>query len=66
MRDAKLKAAIYESGKTSKQVAMEAGIHPSYLSMATSGRYILDQTQKKAVAKVLRKSVAELFGKKGG
>jgi len=61
MRNIKLKAAIFKSGKTSRQIAKEAGLSPSILSMATTGRYILDEEKKKAVAQVLKCEVWELF-----
>ena len=60
-RNVKLKAAIFKSGKPSKQVANESGLSPSTLSMATTGRYILDDSQKKSVARVLKCEVWELF-----
>jgi hypothetical protein len=60
-KNIKLKVAIFESGKTSKQVAIEAGISPSFLSMATTGRYIMDRNQKRNIAKVLGKDTQDLF-----
>ena len=60
-RNVKLKAAIFESGHTSREIAEKAGIHPSFLSMATTGRYILDDRQKARVAKVLGKKTKDLF-----
>ena len=62
-KNAKLKAAIFESGHTSREIAEKAGIHPSFLSMAKTGRYILDDRKKARIASVLGKSVKDVFEK---
>jgi lambda repressor-like predicted transcriptional regulator len=56
-----LLVAVKKSGKTQKAVAKKAGIQPSILSLAISGRYLLDNKQKRAIAKVLNHTVEELF-----
>jgi len=61
MRNVKLKAAIYESCKTTKQIAEEANMSQALVSLATTGRYDLSDRHKKAIADVLNKSVSDLF-----
>ena len=60
-RNVALRMAIFETGKTITEVAKESKVHRSLLSMATTGRYILDDEQKERVAAALGKPVDELF-----
>jgi hypothetical protein len=58
----KLLKAIKESPERyQKKVAEKAKIQPSLLSMAINGRYILNSNQKRSIAKVLNRTVEELF-----
>jgi len=61
MRDAKLKAAIFEDGRTLIQLAADAKLPPMYISLACSGRYNLDEEQKAKLARALKKPQGELF-----
>jgi len=60
-RNIKLKAAIYASGRTSKQIAKEAGLSPAVLSQATTGRLVLTESERVAVARALTLRVADIF-----
>jgi hypothetical protein len=59
----KTKAKIVESGKTLKQVAKEAGIHPTLLSLAIGGRYNLKDSEKAAIAEAVGRPVDEVFSR---
>lgn len=58
----KLKDAIMADGRKQYLIAGLAGINETLLSKFAIGRRIPTEVQKKALAKVLRKSVRELFG----
>jgi transcriptional regulator with XRE-family HTH domain len=60
-KNAKLKAAFFETGKTLREVAAETDISRPYLSLATAGRLILTDEEKLRVAKALNRTVEELF-----
>ncbi len=58
---AKLKGAIFESGKTQTEVARLSGINQTYLSQAIQGRLILRADEQRRIARVLKLNPAELF-----
>lgn len=56
-----LKMAVIKDGRKQSEIAKAAGIAETYFSMAISGRLLLRDDEKKAIAKALHKPVAELF-----
>lgn len=60
-RNIKLKVAIWDSQKTQSQIAAEAGVNRTYLSLALNGKFILSDNQKIAIARVLGCEVEKLF-----
>jgi hypothetical protein len=56
-----LDKAILISGKKKKFVAIEAGIGPGRLSRIIHGDAVARESEKLALARVLRKDVKELF-----
>jgi DNA-binding XRE family transcriptional regulator len=61
MLNTPLKMAIFTSGLTQWTVAEKAGIHESRFSKIVRGRLAANDDEKKAIARVLRKRVEELF-----
>ena len=55
-----LHKAIFESGMSQGDVAIKAKVPTAYLSRAVSGRLLLDEAHVKRIAKVLKKTPAEL------
>lgn len=56
-----LKETIYDSGLRQGVVAEQAGIPENRLTQAVTGRCRLSDAEKKKLAKILKKTVAELF-----
>ena len=56
-----LKIAIVESGMSQFDVAEAAKLHDSYLSMLVNGRRQPSDAVRKAIARVLKRKVGELF-----
>ena len=65
MRTTPLKKIIYKSGYRQGYVAEQAGIPENRLTQAVTGRYDLSAHEQKRLAKVLNKTVAELFPEEG-
>ncbi len=61
MRPTALKETIYDSGLRQGFVANQAGIAENRLTQAVTGRCKLTDAEKKKLAKILKKTVAELF-----
>ena len=57
----KLKDAIMADGRKQYLIADLAGINETKLSKIVMGRRVETKNEKKALAKVLKKSVRELF-----
>lgn len=56
-----LKLAIFGSGITQIRIAKQIGIHESRLSRIIRGHDEPSEAEKKAIARVLRRPVTELF-----
>jgi DNA-binding XRE family transcriptional regulator len=56
-----LKIECIKAGKTQKQVAREAGINPTLLSMHIHGRYNFSDAEKLAIAEVLNLRIDQIF-----
>lgn len=56
-----LKFAIIESGTSQTVVAAKAEMHESKLSQIINGHRVASETERKRIAKVLRRPVQELF-----
>jgi transcriptional regulator with XRE-family HTH domain len=56
-----LKSTLFENGKTMSELSKETGIPRAYLSLACSGRMLLSDDEKAAIARNLKKTVSELF-----
>lgn len=61
MRLTALKTIIYSSGYRQRYVAEQAEIPENRLAQAVTGRCRLTDAERQALAKVLKKTVAELF-----
>ena len=61
-RNAELKLAIFTSGRRQVDIAEKTGIHESRLSNIINGRAEPNDDEKKAIARVLRRPVEQLFG----
>lgn len=57
----KLKAAFFENETTAREVSRDTGIPEAYISQAIHGRYVLDEDQKRRIAKSLNLNPEELF-----
>lgn len=56
-----LKIAIIESGLSQVDIAAAVDLHESRLSQIVNGRRDASDTEKKALARVLKRKVAQLF-----
>lgn len=56
-----LKIEIIKSGLLIKEVVEKSGVNMNYVSMACNGRITLKHEDQRAIAKVLKKPVKELF-----
>jgi transcriptional regulator with XRE-family HTH domain len=61
MKNLALKIAIVESGLSQVDVAVAADIHESKLSTIVNGRREASAAEQKALARVLKRKVTELF-----
>lgn len=59
---ARLRDAIFRSRRTQKDIAEAVGITPAEMSKIVHGRVNPTEAEEKAIAKVLRQPVGELFG----
>jgi transcriptional regulator with XRE-family HTH domain len=56
-----LKTVLFSSGTTQLTVAQRTGIHESRLSKIIRGHVEPSETERKLIARVLRKPILELF-----
>lgn len=64
MENPEVKVAIIRSGRKAYEIAMELGWDRTKLSSIISGYYTPDSAEKRQLAKVLGRSVQELFTNK--
>ena len=57
----KLKVAIIEAGLTQREVAKRIGMHDTKLSAIINEYRLPSEDEQRAIAKVLRKPVGDLF-----
>jgi transcriptional regulator with XRE-family HTH domain len=60
-RQTKLKAALFESGVTQRELAGKTGIPANYISRFLSGRFNLTEEEKAKIGQALRRPISELF-----
>ena len=59
-----LKMAVFDSGLKSFEAARKAGLRPATFSAIVNEHIPPTEKQKKAIAKVFKKRVSQLFGEK--
>ncbi|MBT6718105.1 MAG: helix-turn-helix transcriptional regulator [Nitrospina sp.] len=64
MCNKRLKIAIIESGKKGYEIARQLDWHPTKVSQIVIGAYTPSSVEKRQLAKVLGRSVHELFANK--
>ena len=61
MKNANLKAALFEEGITQRDLSQKTGIPRAYISLAINGKFNLDSEQKQKISVVLARDERELF-----
>jgi transcriptional regulator with XRE-family HTH domain len=61
MKNANLKAALFEEGITQRDLSQKTGIPRAYISLAINGKFNLDSEQKQKISVVLARDERDLF-----
>lgn len=60
-KNLKLLVALKRAGLTQRALALQTGIHESFISMAIHGKYVFDRSQKALITRVLGKPEVDIF-----
>ena len=63
MKNANLKAALFEEGITQKDLSQKTGIPRAYISLAINGRFNLDSEQRQKISVAMARAECDLFPK---